>query len=494
MSDSPPSVARAHRVVCMAMMVLAGGATGCVTPEPSLVALPAAPGSVSAGYDLLIMGTSIGSATYEGMTPAGAVLGDGSQRSAPTATLRFSAPDPKGSGGHVEVSLSFHHRDARRLASVTLDCIVSPGQPSGWSCPGPTGARSKTLVPDAFDAPAFLGIGPFLGMRLAEGDAVTTTIWDPSGPVTVEWRVSEGPSWEGRACLTIASDDSIPSPKTPVPFAPTRGRILACDGVPLPVVVEQGPLALRLVDWKSAGAFVATPVEPSGMAADLPACVHLLPQEDETTLPVTSWLAWGRTEDKAVKEWFRAHPRGKALPAFGKLLEPPASSATVSSYYVSVPLVLHDRDGGTVFPRMAFGERSRLGPLPESSRMIESREIAGVKPARVDEPEPTRCAGEVALEHLADRVVTAMGFDARRYEAVVSPDVGAVWQGSWRALWPFEMLSAGATSELRPAEWPARLFVSVAPRGGAAVQLQEGAADPTTGWLRWLAANASPVG
>lgn len=480
------------------------GFAGCLSPStPEVtVRLPLAPAHLEATYEVRWEGSPyVLEAKVDGFRASSAYRGDGSLVQAPSLRVEVILEDQ---GIRYQFDLQLHHGPSGRLLTASITCTATESDGGAPGSCNVGGFNSTLMLPDAEGAPGELGLGPFLGTRLHPGDTMQVPLPDPATPTWVEWKVLEAPRNEGRPCVWLQAEKPHTA-KTLLPLAPAWGRLLACDGNPLPIRMEQGPLALQLLRWSSNGLAEESRTPPVPMPAPNPVCKIRLPLDDNDTLTSDAYMSWARDNDPFVHDWLQNHPAGIALPGFGRTL-PEAHPRPLQTRTLEGLLVLHDPEPGTLLPRIMSASRPQaLGvgspvPIMAPSQGLGSNESLSVAPQKGD------CSGgEADLAPLATRLINETRFRLTNYAAFVAPEAYGGWQGSLKTLMPLGFLVLGTGSTTAPPElesdpWPARAYVSFIPdlcpppsgtelACSYAATVLGASADPGSGWIRWIEIN-----
>jgi hypothetical protein len=404
--------------------------------------------------------------TLSGFEPMQAFLGDGTQIELPTASITTG-----NNGESAVLTLWLHHKEGGRLASVTRSCIGSS------SCS--ISKSSLRIVPDTNDLPGFLGLGPMLGSHVVSDSMVEFSVRDLDGDHRILWKASVGPRIAGEQCLWL---DGTPSSGRAMSWymAPLFGRILACNRLPFPALLEYGEIQYRLLSSEFEGTIVF-PAAPNSPQSKIP-CNFVLPSQDRYTLPVQTYWNWAKENDSAIRDWIGQHPQGVVFPGYGRYEADVSSDDALvdSGYGVDIRLLMFDPQLGELSLRKG-SETHFVNPrtgIELTTRMNPSKEVHGIGIQKVG-PQP-QCENDAAvdLENVTERLVRAMKFDGRRYNAYLAPELFSAWQDSWfMAHWGIPAAYG---------EEP-RLFVSQVPGTvNGIAQLVGGAIDPTTGWIRWM--------
>lgn len=349
-------------------------------------------------------------------------------------------------------------------------------------CFEPSRAR---VIPDARDAPAFFGLGPFLGTHLEAGEVQTVRVWDSRANLTINWTASAASPHQDRACVWLEAPRPN-TPKTFLAFAPLWGRLKACSGLPVPAEIVVDGARLTLLDLETNGNGPDPVADESPPSVPPPTtCWTRLPRNDQHTLTIPRYLEWARDEDDGMKAWFRAHPQGGSFPGYGRVFDGGDGSDPVfsSGRYVSVTVPLYDPETGELTARRG-GKQVGSGALQGSDEQMRPSE------ARVDAPFRGRGAasgvchqGNRSLVDVADRLVDKMDVQPGRIEIYQAPDLGAAWQGSSHVNRPLTWLS-NSPSIVSPSGG-VNIYLILVPEGDGAQIALNGAADPHTGWIRW---------
>lgn len=472
-------------------------ASGCLMPIEPGVFVPDLPESLEAAYRVSWAGKVVAVAHAVGLADATGYLGDGSEVTLPGISITIRTGGAF--WGELYHGLVFRTillvAPGGRIATMSITCEKPPSAPAEASCSLNNPRLSIRHVPDAIGTPAGLGLGFFSGKRIGAGELMRAEVWDPSGNVSVSWRagnLTTDPS--GRECVSLEAVKPD-GPKTPILFAPIWGRLVACDGLPLPVEMETGPLRLTLENFTAAGILSAPPSPRVPLQRGNSPCTVMEPAYNRTVLPVGDWLRWGRQNDSYVRTWFEAHPKGVAMAGYGKWELWDQQSYTLPTQLgrggsFPAPLRLVDYAGNQMEARSAIEDRYE-------SRYVGSGEWTGThKPSTgrgtsygLSGQSPD-CYGTLELAPLANRLLALMGGPFRWEDAVVEPEA---WEapglGTQESFSPFGLRPE--LGQIVPSSWPLRIIAranwpdNTGPMEGVR-EARFGAADPGSGWIRWF--------
>lgn len=457
---------------------------GCVLPVAEGVVMPQAPARLSATYRMTIDAGNAAVVEVSGFStamPSVDPAGFAASRIYPALrvsmqVLGLDMPHPQ------TFTYELLHAADGRLVHASLRCR----DPATTNCA--TDGPRATVIPDLFDAPGFLGAGPFLGQRLVVGTSIEISHWDPTGDATVRWDVEHFDAPADDNCVRLSSSKPVTA-KTHVPVAPMWGILVLCASSPLPMRIEQGPIVLELEQLEADSSFAADPL-PSPPVTAIRSCRAELPPHNNVTLPSAAYMNWAMRSDEHVREWLRTHPGAIQLPSYGRQSVQTPTSAIglmlLEEHEVGGILALVD-PGGVVEARFA-SEVWRSTPLGQESEMQPSYAAGHLGPLKAGAPPTTCVAPAPNFEDEAERLIAMTGFAVDSYYAAVAPDVAAYWQGFQLPAEPFRQEEPLAVREtLHPAPWPARTYVQLMPTTNGAVAYYAGiAADASTGWVRWM--------
>ena len=405
---------------------------------------------------------------------------------AATATLHLANPDFSihwSAPGRPAWDIHLILQGDGRLHDARYDCHGSPSAP----CPGATAEAYSLRIPDAKDAPGYLGLGPFLGKHLTVGSHLVVSVWDPTGNFSVAWDVlAAAPLADGTPCVWLESQQPA-TPKTASPFFPYWGRLEACSGYALPLQLSEGKVHWVLAQAAGDGRWDAPPATNDGRPVGSPICAMGLPPDGPTRLPSNAYLDWARSNDDFIGSWFAQHPEGQALTSLG--LGNASSTAVMQTYPIWAPLFLYDPVSATVSPRTmkAAWTETLLGPPKQEFQASQEWATASHVPTN---PRPCTTSA-TSLD------VLMAGIDGETPEAMfLAPELGRSETGGLPTAWPLEGAagkshsSSGFLAAFGSAAFPLRVY-AIAPKqvssnGGMSIQVLEFTCiDPGTGLVRW---------
>lgn len=482
---SGPKCRSGQGLVVPVLLSLLFLSAGCTSFEfQDAVHIPDPPSELEATYAVSLENEHLLNVTVEGLGDRAASLGDGSTQQGTALELRYDRP-----GWRTWRLELVHAPGLEELREARLRCQGEDTEDVRQACPRNNPERYELALYDAAGAPGMLGLGPFLGSELTEGDTGRIDVWDPADPGTLSWAATPTSDPDEPSCLRLDLNWTDPTAKTPVPTLPYERSLRACEGVPLPVKITSGPIHWELKDWNSSGDVPQRSHQPANLPPprdEAGECSTTYPAHDDTTLPAPPYMAWAKENDNIISDWTQAHPRGFAFPSVADALTT-GEGTTSNSYVVKGVLLLYDPAENSLLA-LNMGEEHRRTLFIENSSFQQSEHLGSGEPTTGLPPMDRMCpASGIAMGDLTDTVRARLPSSANVRSTFLAPELMWGLQGLGPWTWPYQTEDwEPVRNAFAPPAWPYRGYVTYLPDDRGVGLLDAAAIDPAGEWIRWL--------